>query len=271
MDRLKSILYKEQETLLITLYCRAKETEQPNPLIVDEKALQMVNQIDYDFSQLKVPTGTYLTTCMRARQFDNYVLDFIDKHDSCNVISLGCGLDSRFYRVDNGRVNWYDLDLPDVIELKKKFLSENKRYRFIAKPVTDNTWFKVVVKKNLPTMLIAEGLFMYLREEQVKALVLALQAQFPGCMLIFDCFSTFTARRVGKHPSLKKTKASIHWGLDDAHEIETWHKGIKFREEWFFTQSEQIKNMKFGYRLLFKISGLFAITRKAHRMLFYEL
>ena len=89
--------------------------------------------------------------------------------------------------------------------------------------------------------------------------------------MVFDAFSAFTARNVYRNPSLKKTGAVIQWGIDDPREIEKWAPGIHLNEEWFFDQAEEIDGLSFGYRLMFKISGLFAAARKAYRILDYNL
>ena len=259
------------ETLLIPLYCRALETRKEAPIIVDTKAVELMKQVEYDFSTIKINSGTYLTTCMRAKRFDYYATHFLAQHPGGIIISLGSGLDSRFDRVDNGSVTWYDLDFPEVIDLRKKFYKESDRYHLVPSPVTALEWINCITHKGNPVLVIAEGLFMYLKEVDVKRLILTLRESFPHSTLVFDCFSELTARRIKNHPSIKKMKAQVHWGLDDPHVIETWHKGITFQEEWFFTQSEDIRKMKLGYRIMFAIAGLFSVAKKAHRLSKYQL
>jgi O-methyltransferase involved in polyketide biosynthesis len=147
------------------------------------------------------------------------------------VLHLGCGLDTRFFRVDNGQVEWYDLDMPEVIALRRRFFAETGRYRMIPSSVTDLSWIDAVPSQPEPVLIIAEGLLMYLTEAQVKALVLSLKERFPGAGLAFDVFSTLTARNVQRNPSLKKTGAVIRWGIDDATAIERWENGIHLKEE----------------------------------------
>ena len=262
-------LTEAQETLLITLYAKARGC--PDNFFKDETAQRVLNQIDYDFTQLKVPTGTSLTVCLRAKKLDDYAGAFLVREPQTTVLHLACGLDGRYQRMGNGQVNWYDLDLPDVIELRRKFFSETDNYHLIASSVTDLSWLDTVPQQGQPVLVIAEGLFMYLAEAEVKRLFLALQAAFPGCHLAFDAYSQLTARRIKDHPSLKKTGATIQWGIDDPQTIETWGPGIHFQEEWFFTQSPQIAKLGWGYRLMFKLAGLFPVANKAHRILYFTL
>jgi O-methyltransferase involved in polyketide biosynthesis len=262
-------LRAEQETLLITLY--AKTENVPGGIFYDRKALEIREQIDYDFGALHVPMGTRLTLCLRASKLDETARKFLERQPQGMVIHLGCGLDSRFERVDNGKVEWYDLDLPDVIELRGKFFTETGRYHMIPASVTDHDWFNRIPAQDGAVLIIAEGLMMYLPEQEVKALVLKLHEEYPGCTLAFDAYSTQVVRRITAHPSIQRTGAVIQWGIDEPTELESWADGMRFSEEWFFTQAREIERLGFGYRLMFKISGLFPAARKAHRILFYTL
>jgi O-methyltransferase involved in polyketide biosynthesis len=267
----KILLTEEQETLLVPLYSKAVESQRPNPILEDPKALEILDCVDYDFNKLKVPRKTVVTLCIRAKKIDAYAQQFLVSHPNCIVIHLGCGLDSRYTRLNNGHVEWYDLDLPDVIDLRRKFYAETPSYHMIPSSVTDPGWMDGVTAQGRPMLVVAEGLMMYLKEEDVKALILRLKDAFPGCELVFDAFSVMTARNVGRHPSLKKTGAVVQWGIDDATTIEGWAEGIRLKEEWYFTQSEDLDKLEPGFRLSFKIAGLFTAAQKAQRLLYYSL
>jgi O-methyltransferase involved in polyketide biosynthesis len=264
----KIALTAEQETLLITLYC--KTIGAPKGLFDDEAAWGVVNRIDYDFARLKVASGTRATIFLRAKRIDGYVREFLSRNPEGIVLHLGCGLDTRFSRVDNGRVRWFDLDLPDVIALRRKFFSETERYRMLAFPVLDYRWMDAV-PRGAPVFIAAEGLLMYLPGDKVKELTLRLRGAFPGSGFAFDAFSLLTVRHVGGAASLKTTGAEIRWGIDDPKEIETWAPGIRLREEWFFTRSEDIPKLGFYNRLMFRLAGLFPVAGRAHRILLYSL
>lgn len=264
-------LEKEKETLLVPLYSKALESRKDKPIILDKKAVEIVNEINYDFSQLKIPKKTHVTLCMRVKQFDNYALKFLKKYPEPTIVHLGCGLDSRYIRVDNGFVQWYDLDYPEVIELKKNFFQESDRYHLISSSVTDFEWINKIARKKGSFLFLAEGLFMYLKDEEVKNLVLKLQQNFPGCLLVFDCYSTLTAKHIKSHPSMRKTGADVYWGIDNAHKIEEWNDGIILKEEWYFTQSNEINKLSLSYRFLYRVAGMFKTARKAHRILVFQL
>jgi O-methyltransferase involved in polyketide biosynthesis len=267
----KILLTEAQETLLIPLYSKAMESRRADPILVDVKSQEILERVEYDFARLKVPRKTEVMVCLRAKKMDEDARQFLARQPESLVLHLGCGLDSRIARVNPEGAAWYDLDMPDVIELRRKFYQETDSYRMIPSSVTDPRWIEQVSERGLPTLVIAEGLLMYLKEEQVKALLLKLQETFPGCELVFDAFSRLTARSAGRHPSLRKTGATIHWGIDDPHEIEGWGEGIRFREEWFFSQAQEIGRLDPGFRLAFRLAGLFPAANKAHRILYFTI
>ena len=267
-EKMKITLTPEQETLLIPLYTKAQSD---NPLFFDPKAQEILRQVDYDFSRLHIPYKTVILVCQRAKKLDTVTRAFLAEHPTGVVLHLGCGLDSRFWRVDNGKVEWYDLDMPPVTELRQQFYTVSERYHLIASSVTDLEWVKMVDATGHPVLIIAEGLLMYLDETNVRDLLLKMQRAFPGCRLIADVFSRMTARSATRHPSLKKTGASIGWGIDDPHEIEAWSSGIKLIEEWYFTQDPDLDRLSTGYRLAYKLAGAFKMVQRAHRIVYYQL
>lgn len=266
--RVKLTLTPEQETLLITLYAKAQPG---NPLFFDPMAQDILNRIDYDFSRLHVPYKTIILVCQRAKKLDAVTRDFLVEHPNGVVLQLGCGLDSRFWRVDNGSVNWYDLDMPPVVELRRQFFTGNERYHLIAASVTDLEWVDTVTSDGRPVLVVAEGLLMYLGEANVRQLVLRLHETFPGCLLIADVFSRLTARSATKHPSLKSTGATIGWGMDDPREMEAWASGLRLLEEWYFSDDPDLAHLNFGYRLAYRLAGAFKMVQRAHRIVYYQL
>jgi O-methyltransferase involved in polyketide biosynthesis len=266
----KITLTEEKETLFVPLYSKALESRRSDPILVDKTAESILARVDYDFSKLGVPAQSRVTLAMRAKKLDSYVQDYLAQRPDALVLHLGCGLDSRINRVGRPSVPWYDLDYPDVIELRRHFYQESETYHLLPSSVTDHTWMDVIPTTG-PAIIIAEGLLMYLREIEVKSLVLALQQRFPGSELVFDAFSTRTVQSIKRHPSIRKTGAQIRWGVDDPEDIENWGLGIRLLEEWFFTQSEDIPQLGFPFRLMFKLISLIPAARQAHRILRYQL
>lgn len=233
----KHILDGVAETLLFTLYIRAMESQRPDALIKDEKAVALVTQMSYDFNrirQMKMDEDDKVTVILRNREFDRYVRDFLTRHPDAIVVHIGCGLDSRFERVDNGQVEWYDLDLPEVIDLRRKLIGdERKRYHLLGCSAFDSAWLDMVGDhRQHPHLFLAEGVLMYFEEAQVKSLVLMLRDHFPGAELVIDAFSPYLVRANNIRLSITKFGARYHWGLRRGQELESWGDGIRLLDEW---------------------------------------
>jgi len=226
------------ETLLITLYIRAMESQRSDALVKDERAEAVVRQLDQetlrktlaltdDFSRVAV--------ILKGREFDCFTKDFLRRYPDAVVVHIGCGLDTRFERLDNERVEWYDLDLPDVIELRRKLVGgEGVRHHFLACSVFDSDWLETVsAHQQKHFLFLAEGVFMYFKESQVNSLVLMLCDHFPGAELVFDAFSPIM--RWGHNIRVTRTKvgAYLHWGLKHGRDLEQWSEGIHLLDERF--------------------------------------
>ena len=149
------------ETLLLPLYNRAMESQRPDAILKDEKAVELVMQMRLDFSRVKQIHMNELLNAMRiifTREIDRYARDFLARCPDAVVVHIGCGLDSRFERVDNGQVEWYDLDFPDVIQLRRNLLGdERERYHLLACSVLQDAWLETVkVHSPRPILFLAE-------------------------------------------------------------------------------------------------------------------
>lgn len=242
------------ETLFIPLYCRAIETLSSRPIIVDQAAVNIVEQLDPVFaasgSRLlqalagrRLPKKLPLSMALRVRRFDAYVRDFLHRHDHPVFINLGCGLDTRFQRLDDGRMEWFDLDLPEVIALRKEFFGESERYHMIASSVLDFEWIdRLADLKGRPIMFVAEGLFMYLTEAGVKQLILRLQAAFPGSELVCEVSNSYWVKRMSSRLMKRKFQRQLFldettvftFGINDSRDMERWGRGLTFLDDWSY-------------------------------------
>lgn len=247
-------LTAEQEMFLVPLSCKGQPD---NAIFVDEHAQDILGRIEYDFSQLDIHEKTYLTSQMRAMQIDIYPRGFLTSYPDSTITHLGCGLDGRFLRLENIRGEVVRPGLSRRDRPQKYIFPETSSYHLIPTSVTDLGWINTISHQGNPTLVIAEGLFMYLTQEEVKALVLRLKESFPGCQLVIDAYSQLTAKRAKVHPSLKKTGAVIRWRIDNPKTIERWAQGIRLQEEWFFTQLMDVSRLGWGYRLAFSVAAIY--------------
>jgi O-methyltransferase involved in polyketide biosynthesis len=262
-EKISPSLEGVSETLLMTLYARARESQRPDPMIRDDKAVAMVNQIACDFSRLRMHKHDEVAVIMRMRRFDNYVCDFLTQNPDSVVVHIGCGLDTRFERVDNGRVEWFDLDLPEVIGLRRKLISnESSRDHMLATSVFDDGWLEEMSRyKPCPFMFVAEGVFPYFEEAQVKELFLKLCDRFPGSELVCDAHTPFVIWVDNLQLAFARVKARLHWRLKHGKDVESWGEGIRLLDEWNYYQDDDPHFKAFRWvRLippLAKSSGIF--------------
>jgi len=249
-----------EETALLTLYARAIESQSENPILKDKKIEMLVQQLDPLLEKLdskmadrlkKRAIDPRLTVHMqlRAKKYDNYALSFLEKYPGGVIINIGCGLDTRFFRVDNGQFHFFDLDLPYMINLKRQLLEENEHYHMIGQSVLDFEWMDPIADLNQPTLILAEGVFMYLTEVNVKELVLELHRRFPDSELVCELTNlTWVEGFWGKMAALKmkgrfniREDADFMFGVSKASDFESWGEGIEFLEKWFYMEENHPK------------------------------
>ena len=220
-----------QETLLLPLWGRAIETQKQKPLLVDNKAVSIINNIPYDFTIISknINKLSRLSWIARSIYFDKKIKSFIDVFPEATIINIGCGLDTTFDRVDNGKIQWVDLDLPDTIDLRKRYISESDRVHFVAKSVFDTSWYDRIERKNNVMLLIA-GVLYYFNESDVKRLFNDFHTHLPGAEIIFDYASKIGIKMSNKIVIEKggmNKSAYLKWGINDIMEIEKWDSNIK--------------------------------------------
>lgn len=227
------------ETQLITLWARAAETKNSDPIIKDQKAVEITEGIEYDFSKFDKDLLTQVMVAVRTEILDNATNAFIEKYPDAIIINLGCGLDTRFSRLDNGKIHWYDLDLPESISVRRHFFEENNRYKMIAKSVFDYSWMDKIVIDNKPVLIILEGLLVYFREQEVKGLLNKLINTFERAEILSTIITPFVIEKITKKGVFSKMGAEFKWGIKSGREMEKYNSKIKFVEEWIFMDYHQ--------------------------------
>lgn len=223
------------QTLLIPLWARAVEQREPEPLVRDPLAAAMVERIDYDWRQIRLARSDLAQCVVRLREFDRFVRDFLVRHPSGTVVHLGCGLDARFQRVDNGQVRWFDVDLPDVIALRRQLLPESDRNRYLASSAFDFDWMaQFEVATGSRVLFVTEAMLPYFEENQVKGLIGTLRQQFPGAELVTDMCTRHAVRIDNLHLRFTRSAARMHWAVRHPRDLEAWSPGIKLVESFYY-------------------------------------
>ncbi len=266
---MKIRLKNEMETLLIPLYGRAQMSKRG--LFSDKQAEEAVWQIDYDFSRLRIQEKTQVMLSVRGAMIDAFTADYLVKYPDRTVVYLGCGLDARFHRMGHPAKLWYDLDFPEVIEIKKQLYPETERYKTIPSSATNWSWLEQVETNGKPVLVIAEGLLMYLSEADVKTLFCKMRDTFSDSTFVFDAYSGMTAKQAKNHPSLKKTGAKIQWGVDRPETMEAFGGGISHIETIYLTEERATGGLPKKYRAMFRFADRFRAAREAHRIFVMHL
>jgi O-methyltransferase involved in polyketide biosynthesis len=205
-----------EETLLFTLYAKAIDARSRRPVLGDRWADDVLRRIGPVSLKVRMTGVDRFIPVLRAKRMDRWTREFLARHPDATVLQLACGLDSRAFRLDvPAGVRWLDLDLPDVIELRRRVYPGRDNYRLIASSVTGAAWLDEV-PADRPTLVIAEGLLMYLTELDVKRLLQRLTDRLPYGEMIFDVMAPPVARfsHLFGYPL---------WGLADPHQLERWN------------------------------------------------
>ncbi|MCO5973923.1 class I SAM-dependent methyltransferase [Actinoallomurus soli] len=218
-DRAKVTLEGVPETLLWNLHQRATEARRPDAVLHDPKAVELVDALDYPFADRFGAAGLGQWQALRARCFDDEVRRFLGEHPDGQVVALGEGLETQFWRVDNGSVRWLTVDLPETIELRARLLPDDPpRRRTLAGSALDEEW----TRHADPTdglLLSAQGLLMYFEPDQVHRLLAMCAERFPGATMVFDGVPPWFSRRTveGRMKNAQGYQAPpMPWAVDAA-------------------------------------------------------
>jgi O-methyltransferase involved in polyketide biosynthesis len=201
------------ETMLWALHNRATEAMRRDGVLTDPECLRIYRSLAYDFhGHFGTPTGSL---AMRAAAIDRALRTWLDAHPSGFVVSLGEGLETQRGRVDNGRMRWLSVDLPEAIRLREQFMPPTDRCRHMEASALDLRWMNAV-DPSQGVFIVAQGLLMYLEPAGVRTLLLSIAERFPGACLVFDVvpkwFSRMTLR--GLQKTARYRLPPMPWGID---------------------------------------------------------
>ena len=203
-------------TLLWNLYHRAAEARRPDALLEDPRAVELVESIDFPFERFGEPKMAQ-GHALRVLTFDRAIGRFLQAHPGGMVVALGEGLETQFWRVDDGRVRWLTVDLPETVEVRRRLLPDDPpRRRTLPGSALDLRWTDEVDTDG-GVLITTQGLLMYLQPEEVRSLIAACAERFPGGTLLFDAIPHHLAERSRRDdlPGEGAYQAPPwHWSLD---------------------------------------------------------
>lgn len=223
------------ETMLQTLFARAAHSQKKGHRFYDGKAIEMVQQLDYDFSKAEKDTAMSSGVIARTILLDRMVGDFIRNNPDAVVVNLACGLDTRVYRLDNGRIRWYNLDLPEVIHIRRRFFKEQGRISTIAKSATDKRWAAEVTKPTGRALILMEGLTMYLNAKDVQQIFAVISYHFSQATVFVETMNPAMVRHF-KEKSIDASNAKFNWGIKNGKALAELLPDFRFVEEHSLTE-----------------------------------
>ena len=198
-----------QETALIPLAIRANETERKTARVHDYKAVAIIRELDVDTEKLD-RFFSHEGVIARTVMFDETVKKLLRKYPDAVCVNIGCGLDDRFTRVDNGKVRWFHVDLADSIEMRRHFFHEIEREHMLAADILRAGWTEQI-PKNKVVIVIAEGLFMYFSRVQVQTVLNSITGSFDRGFLLVELMHPKMMNEK-KHDTVKNTSTKFGWG-----------------------------------------------------------
>jgi methyltransferase (TIGR00027 family) len=267
---------KEKETMLMTLSGRAIQSQWKNPILRDPWAEEAMQHIDYDMSKQLTGVASWsiwkdigpTVIATRAATFDQLTTRFLADHPDAVVLQVGCGMDSRAFRVNPpAGVEWFDVDFPDVIDLRRQLFPTRDRYHMIGAPLDNLRWLNEVPRER-PGLMIAEGVLHYLSEADVKALLNAVVTQFPNGQLIFDICNTMIVKQAGKN--VGGTGATYRWGLDDPEDIKQLEPKLELIKEFKPSELVAFNRFPLWLRAMFRVMEMSTTLRRNERIVVYQ-
>ena len=210
--------------MLLTLHARAEHTLSDRPRFTDPAAVELVSRLDYDFTMARQDRLMADGVVLRTLTLDPLVAGYLATHPGCTVVNMACGLDTRFQRLDDGHVTWYDLDLPDVIELRRRLLDDSERHRTIAASALDPDWpdqlgeGKAGGNVSNDALVIVEGLSMYLEQNEMRSLMEIIAARLPGATVLIEVMPRMF-QKYGRERSVEDAGVRYTYGCSSAAEF----------------------------------------------------
>ena len=263
----KIALTEEKETLFITLRAKALDSRSKHSVLHDDTAYEILKSVNYDFN--KYAKSSDALTVVRARQFDEWIKEYIEANNNAVVVYIGCGLDTRITRIaPPSSVYWYDLDFPEVIDVRKSFYTDKDGYHMMASSATEAAWL-TQIPNDKPVLIIAEGVLEYFTFEEVKTLFSRLLEHFKKGEMIFDVMNTFAAN-AGKKGLKETTGAEYKWAVNDTSVISTINPRLQKITELPLMKSVYVRKLSFKSRLIYGLMACIPQTKNMLRLMRYK-
>jgi O-methyltransferase involved in polyketide biosynthesis len=261
---------EDQSTNLATLYGRALDARAEHPVLGDPTAEDAVRRIDYDFGKFKIGPAEAFGIAARGKVFDRVVREFVAANEECTVLHLGAGMDGRVFRLDPPpTVRWYDVDFPDVIDLRAELYPQRPNTTMLRASVTEPGWLDQV-PADRPTLVVAEGLTMYLDPDAGRELFRRVVEHFPSGEVFVDAYSKLGIRMQKTNSVVRRAKATLRWGIDPEDLEEVGLTLVSARNAEAFVPEEDWQYLPVFRRVLYRTMLRVPVLRDVGRLLRYR-
>lgn len=240
-----------QKTLLITLKGRVLDAQSKNPILGDPLVTDLVHRLDYDLDTVKLGMGVPDAIAIRTSILDRAVNAFVRAHPDAVVVELGAGLETRMFRLNPpSTVDWYDVDFPEVIELRDELLPHRDNAHTVGVSLLDPDWTDTI-PTDRPTILVADGFFGFLTEEQNKQVLTRITDHFAGGEIVTNAYTKIAARMTGFYTKSVGMPTEFRgFGFNDPRDVVALNPKLAFVDEQTGAAAPESERLTGFYRLL---------------------
>ncbi len=250
-----------KQTLFITLLAKAAESQLNDSLLQDEFASRAAKELDIDSTQIRLTHDGMIAIAVRAKILDDWARQFLSKFPDATVLHLGCGLDSRFYRLNvPASVQWFNVDFPDVIRLREQLYQDCPGMHSVSASITEAGWLQMI-PVDRPVFVLSEGVFPYLLPSEVRHLLHEITTTFSQGEIAFDSYPRLACWWLNRHHSIRATGAKLKWAVNDPQQVEKWNSHLKLVEVSDGFPTDQLARFSVPNRLLMSLPVLRSMMR----------
>jgi O-methyltransferase involved in polyketide biosynthesis len=261
-----------EDSLWLTLCCRALDNRSPHPILGDAMADEIVRSLEYDYGQLHIDTNLIVNVALRAKKLDEVASGFLARHPDAVGLDLGAGLDTRMIRLaPPPTVDWYDIDFPAVMAAREGLIPDHPNAHVIGADVTEGDWLDAV-PTDRPAVIAADGLMGFLSQDELVSLLNRLVSHFPSGEMVFNSYTKF-AIWAAKHSRGTQSVAELikFPGFDDPREPEGWNPKLKLVKEILLSREPEVSEFPPALRLYYQLEAhSTAWSRKGTIVLHYR-
>ena len=256
-----------KKTLYVPLYGKAFVSKK-GIILQDKKAELIWEKENVPLKRKSRSKWLAYYMSMRARVFDEWTKEKLQEYPNALVFHLGCGMDSRYERVNAFERLWFDVDFPEVIGERKKYYTETQSYSMLSADIRNAEWLNRLPQTNT-AIIVMEGISMYLSPAELENLLIAFDKRFHSVALLMDCYSNLAAKLSKWKNPVKEVGVNTTYGLDNPTIFEN-STDFKFLKQWELTPSEYIDELVGTEKFIFKNLYAGNTSKKLYRMYEYE-